>query len=386
MNFSRAIGWKGGETPKAPAGFTVTKFAEDFESARWLYVMPNGDVLVADTNAKYPLLVQAGAVVSGASKANNIKRSPNRIILLRDSDKDGKVDLRTTFLEGLNQHLGMLATDTYFYVANTDALLRYPYSPGDTQITGKPEKIMDLPTTAINLHWGKNIMASPDNSKIYIAVGSATNIGEAGMDKEVLRGNILEINPDGSGLRVFASGLRNPMGMDWSPQTSELYTVVVERDFLGDELVPDYLTSVKENGFYGWPYSYFGKHLDPRVQETKPELLDKVIVPDVGMGAHTTCMGLTFYSGKSFPQHYRNGAFVTQHGSYNRQKLAGFKVVFVPFENGKPAAPEDFLTNFIVDPDKDEVRGRPLGIAEMPDGSLLVSDDKMNIIWRVSAN
>ncbi|HEX8268417.1 MAG TPA: sorbosone dehydrogenase family protein [Flavobacterium sp.] len=386
MNFSRVVGWKDGETPKAPDGFIVTKYADNFESPRWLYVLPNGDVLVADTNAKYPIAVQAGAVISGASKANNIKRSPNKIILLRDTNKDGTPDLRETFLDGLNQHLGMLVIGNWFYVANTDAVLRYPYTSGQTKITGDPEKIVDLPTTAINLHWGKNLLANADNSKIYISVGSATNIGEAGMDKEVLRASILEINPDGSGLRVYASGLRNPMGMDWAPGTKTLWTTVVERDFLGDELVPDYITSVKENGFYGWPYSYFGQNLDPRFEETKPDLIDKVIVPDINMGAHTTCMGLTFYNGTAFPQQYRNGVFVTQHGSYNREKLAGFKVVFVPFANGKPSGePQDFLTNFMVDPNKDEVRGRPLGIAELQDGSLLVTDDKMKIIWRVAA-
>lgn len=386
INFSRAIGWKG-KMPKAPAGFTVSQFADGFESARWIYVMPNGDVLVADTNAKYPVWVQAGAAISGAAKANNMKRNPNKIILLRDSNKDGKYDVRETFLEeGLNQHLGMLVLGKYFYVANTNALMRYPYEPGQTKITQNGEKILDLPISGINMHWGKNLLANEDGSKIYISVGSATNIADQGMDDELLRANILEVNPDGTGLRVYASGLRNPMGMDWAPGTNTLYTVVVERDLLGDELVPDYFTSVKENGFYGWPYAYFGQNIDKRVDEPHNDLVAKSIVPDVAMGAHTTCMGLTFYTGNAFPAKYRNGAFITQHGSWNRKQLAGFKVVYVPFTNGKPSgAPEDFLTGFIVEEGKDEVHGRPLGIAMMNDGSLLVTDDKANVVWRVAA-
>jgi glucose/arabinose dehydrogenase len=385
INFSNAIGWEG-KTPVAPPGFKVTKYADDFQSPRWLYVLPNGDLLVAETNAKYPIAVQAGAVISGAAKANNIKRSPNKITLLRDSNKDGVAELRTTFLEdGLNQHLGMLVIGKWFYVANTDALVRYPYEAGQTSISGKPEKILELPTTGINLHWGKNIIANADESKIYIAVGSASNIANQGIEKELLRANILEINPDGSAMRVYASGLRNPMGMDWAPETKTLYTVVVERDFLGDELVPDYFTSVKENGFYGWPWVYFGTHIDDRVKEPPHEIIEKSLTPDVDMGAHTTCMGLSFYDADAFPEKYRKGAFITQHGSYNRKELAGFKVVYVPFQNGKPSGPpEDFLTGFIVDPNKDEVYGRPLGIILMADGSLMVSDDKSNVLWRIS--
>lgn len=389
INFAKVVGWKDGRLPTVPAGFTITKYADNLESPRWMYVLPNGDVLVAETNAKYPVLLQAGAVVSGAAKANNITRCPNRITLFRDTNKDGLPDMRETFLDeerGLNQHLGMLVIGNWFYVANTDALLRYPYQPGQTKLTGKGEKILDLPISGINMHWGKNLIASPDNSKIYIAVGSATNIADQGMDKELLRANILEINPDGSGMRVYASGLRNPMGMGWAPGTKTLYTVVVERDFLGDELVPDYFTSVKENGFYGWPWTYFGQNIDDRVKEPQPDLVKKAIVPDVNMGAHTTNMGLSFYTGKTFPEKYHNGAFITQHGSYNREELAGYKVVYVPFRNGKPSGPpEDFITGFIVEKGKDEVYGRPLGITMMNDGSLLVSDDKTNIVWRITA-
>ncbi|HEX9981125.1 MAG TPA: sorbosone dehydrogenase family protein [Flavobacterium sp.] len=388
INFAKVIGWENGRKPTAPEGFTVTRYADGFDSPRWMYVLPNGDVLVAETNAKYPVLVQAGAVVSGAAKANNISRSPNKITLLRDADKDGKAEVRETFLDDqLNQHLGMLVIGKWLYVANTDALFRFPYKQGETKISGKGKKIVDLTTSSINMHWGKNIIANGDNSKIYISVGSATNIADKGMDEEIMRANILEVNPDGSGMRIFASGLRNPMGMDWAPGTKTLWTVVVERDFLGDELVPDYFTSVKESGFYGWPWSYFGQHIDKRVDNAKPEMVKSAIVPDVNMGAHTTCMGLKFYTGSSFPSKYRNGAFITQHGSYNRKKLAGYKVVFIPFKDGKPAGePEDFLTGFVVDPDKDEVYGRPLGIVMMNDGSLLVSDDKTNTIWRISAN
>jgi glucose/arabinose dehydrogenase len=388
INFAKVIGWVDNKAPVAPAGFKVARYADGFESPRWMYVLANGDVLVAETNAKYPVLVQAGMVVSGGAKANNIQRCPNKITLLRDTNKDGVPDVREPFLsedDGLNQHLGMAVIGNWFYVANTDALMRYPFDASKTKITGKGEKILDLPISGINMHWGKNLLVSPDNSKLYIAVGSATNIADQGMDKELLRANILEVNPDGTGMRVYASGLRNPMGMGWAPGTKTLYTVVVERDFLGDELVPDYFTSVKENGFYGWPWAYFGQNIDERVEEPKPDMLSKTIIPDVNMGAHTTNMGLAFYTGTAFPEKYRNGAFITQHGSYNRKELAGYKVVYVPFKDGKPSGkPQDFLTGFIVEKGKDEVYGRPLGIVAMNDGSLLVSDDKTNTIWRVS--
>lgn len=387
-NYSKVLGWKNGRTPTAPPGFTVEKYANGFKNPRWMYVTPNGDVLVAQSNSNYSLLKRIGATLIGAGKSNNLKHSADVITLLRDSNKDGIVDFRETFLkEGLNQPFGMLVIGNWFYVANTNALLRYPYQPGQNKITGKGQKIVDLPAGKHNRHWTRNIIANADNSKIYISVGSGSNIAENGIEYEILKADILEVNPDGSGLRVYASGLRNPVGMDWAPETKTLWTVVNERDGLGENLVPDYLTSVKENGFYGWPYVYFGQHEDIRVKEKDPELVKKTIIPDMAMGSHTASLGLAFYTGKSFPEKYKNGAFIAQHGSWNRKILSGYKVVFVPFKNGKPSGKyEDFLTGFMVDPNKDKVYGRPTGVIVMPDGSLLLTDDKTNTIWRVSVS
>jgi len=324
----------------------------------------------------------------GASKSKSFKKSADVITLLRDTDKDGTPNVRETFLDReLNQPFGMLIMDNWFYVANTDALLRFPYDTGQLKITGPAERIIDLPAGKANRHWTRNIIANSDSSKIYIAVGSGSNIAEKGLEKEVLKANILEINPDGTGLRVFASGLRNPVGMDLQPATGALWTAVNERDGLGNNLVPDYLAKVKENGFYGWPYVYYGQNEDPRVKYVKPEKVEETLLPDVNLGPHTASLGLLFYKGESFPEQYRHGAFVAQHGSWNRNRLSGYKVVYVPFANGKPSgAPEDFLTGFVVDPEKDEVYGRPVGVVDLPDGSLLVTDDITNTIWRVSAD
>ena len=385
-NFSKVIGWKNGETPIAPPGFIVTKYAEDFKNPRWMYVTPNGDILVAQSNSNYSFIKQIGATLKGVWRSNNLKHSANIITLLRDSNKDGIPDLRETFLtEGLNQPFGMLVIGNWFYVANTNAILRYPYKVGQTKITGKGEKIVDLPAGKHNRHWSRNIIANSDNSKIYIAVGSGSNIAENGIANEFLRANILEVNPDGSDLRVFAAGLRNPVGMDWEPKTKTLWTVVNERDGLGDNLVPDYLTSVKENAFYGWPYAYFGQHEDVRVKEMKPELVKKTIVPDFALGAHTASLGLAFYTGTTFPEKYRNGAFIAQHGSWNREKISGYRMIFVPFKNGKPSGKsEEFLTGFIINPEKDIVHGRPVGVIVTPEGDLLLTDDKTNTIWRIT--
>jgi glucose/arabinose dehydrogenase len=385
-NLSKVIGWDGGHTPVAPDGFTVEKYAEGFDNPRWLYVAPNGDVLVAESNTNLNLIEQVGGAIIGAGQSNTLRRSADRITILRDADKDGIPELKDTLLTGLNQPFGMLIIGNWLYVANTDALVRFPYKSGQTKITAKAEKIVDLPANDKNQHWTRNILANADNSKIYIAVGSGSNVAEGGIEKELLRANILEVNPDGSDLKVYASGLRNPVGMGWAPGTKTLWTVVNERDELGDELVPDYLTSVRKGGFYGWPYCYFGQHMDPRVKETQPELVKKTIVPDVNVGAHTASLGLAFYNGTAFPKKYQGGVFITQHGSWNRSVLSGYKVVFVPFSKGKPSGkPEDFLTGFIVDLAKSEVRGRPVGITVLPDGSLLVTDDVTNTIWRVRA-
>ncbi|MBF6608521.1 MAG: sorbosone dehydrogenase family protein [Flavobacterium sp.] len=385
-NYCKVIGWESGRTPKAPPGFTVTKYADGFENPRWMYVTPNGDVLVAQSNSNYPLWKKIGAWIIGASKSKSFKDSADRITLLRDTNGDGTPDQRTVFLDKeLDQPFGMLVLDDWFYVANTNGLLRFPYRPGQLQITGAAEKVADLPAGKINQHWTRNIIANPDGTKIYVAVGSGSNYGEKGPDPEFMKASILEVNPDGSALKVFAAGLRNPVGMDWNPVSGELWTAVNERDGLGNDLVPDYMTSVRKNGFYGWPYVYFGQNKDPRVDWTPLAQIEKTLIPDVDLGSHTASLGLTFYTSESFPEKYRNGAFVVQHGSWNRQVLSGYKVVFVPFANGRPAGePEDFLTGFIVDLQNDEVYGRPVGAALLPDGSMLITDDVTNTIWRVS--
>ena len=365
-NSSKVIGWPEGKTPKAPEGFTVTKFADGFENPRWTYIAPNNDIFVVESGTR---------------------TSKNQIIILRDKDKDGKFETREVFLKNLNRPFGMLVLNNFFYVANTDGLYRYPYANAPLTLESQGTKILDLPAGGYNNHWTRNIITNPEGTKIYISVGSGSNVGENGMDKEVRRAAILEINPDGSGEKIYADGIRNPVGMDWNPINKELWTAVNERDDLGDDLVPDYITSVKRGGFYGWPYSYFGNILDPRMKGERKDLAAKAIVPDVSVGAHTASLGFTFYTKNAFPAKYRNGAFVGQHGSWNRAKIAGYKVIFVPFVNGKPSGkPEDFLTGFVANEEKAEVYGRPVAVTVMHDGSLLVNDDSGNTIWKVTAN
>jgi glucose/arabinose dehydrogenase len=384
-NFCSVIGWKDAK-PKAPQGFEVDIYSDGFENPRWTYVTPNGDILVAESNSNHNFVEQVGATMIGAAKSNNLKHSADRITLLRDTDNDGKPEEKHVFLENLNQPFGMLVIGKWLYIANTNAVIRYPYSTGQIKITASPEKIIDLPAGEHNRHWTRNIITNSDSSKIYIAVGSGSNVAEYGIDNELLRANILEMNLDGSDLKVYASGLRNPVGMGWAPGTKTLWTAVNERDELGDDLVPDYLTSVQPGGFYGWPYSYYGQHEDPRVKELKPDLVKKAIVPDFSLGPHTASLGLAFYTAKSFPKKYHNGVFIAQHGSWNRSTLSGYKVVFIPFKNGEPAGQaEDFLSGFISDLKKNEVHGRPVGVTILKDGSMLVTDDVTNIIWRVSA-
>ncbi|WP_026628402.1 PQQ-dependent sugar dehydrogenase [Dyadobacter alkalitolerans] len=362
-NRPEEAGWPDGKMPTAPSGFTVSKYADKLKSPRWTYVAPNGDVFVAESNTK---------------------KSADRITILRDVNNDGKPEIKEIFMENLKQPLGMLVLKNYFYVANTNGVFRYPYKGGETKITAKGEKILDLPAGGYNNHWTRNLLANADGSKIYVSVGSASNVADHGMDEEKRRANILEINPDGSGERIYASGLRNPVGMDWAPGSNVLWTAVNERDKLGDELVPDYVTSVKEGGFYGWPYAYFGKNEDPRRKGERPDLVAKTLVPDVPLGSHTASLGLAFYDKTQFPAKYQNGAFIGQHGSWNSSKLTGYKVVFIPFKDGKPAGkPEDFLAGFIESEKK--VYGRPVGVTVMEDGSMLVNDDSAGTIWRVSA-
>ncbi|MDN4014960.1 sorbosone dehydrogenase family protein [Chryseobacterium gambrini] len=383
--FSNVLGWAKGKMPVAPEGFTVARFAENIKSPRNMIQAENGDVFVVLSNSERTVSEKIKNDISGKSDAEVGGKSANRIILYRDANKDGIPESSSVFLANLNQPYGMLIIKDQFYVANTDGLWVYPYKLGDTKITKPGKKIVNLPAGGYNNHWTRNLIANKDQSKIYISVGSGSNVGENGMDKEVRRANILEVNPDGSGENIYAAGLRNPVGMSWNPVTGELWTVVNERDELGDDLVPDYLTSVKQNAFYGWPYSYFGKNEDPRRKGERSDLVQKTIVPDVSLGSHTASLGLTFYTGSQFPEKYKNGAFIGQHGSWNRSSLVGYQVAFVPFANGKPAASyQPFLTGFIADEAKGDVYGRPVGVLQIADGSLLVADDVGGIVWRVS--
>ena len=385
-NYCKVIGWPDGKTPVAPAGFKVNLFAQGLDNPRNIYVLPNGDILVSQANTEITGIKKLGANIIGASASQDLNKSANNLVLLRDKDGDGKADVKTVFLAGLNQPYGMLMLNNWFYVANTDGLWRYPYQTGETSITAAGQKILSLPAGGYNNHWTRNLRANSAGTKIYISVGSGTNDAEHGLEVENRRADVLEINPDGTGERVFASGLRNPAGIDFQPQSNELWASVNERDDLGDHLVPDYLTSVKEGGFYGWPYAYFGNHEDPDHIGQRPDLVKKSIVPDVSLGSHTASLGLAFYNGSSFPKTYYGGAFIGQHGSWNSSKLVGYKVVYVPFSNGKPSGkPEDFLTGFIADSAKQHVYGRPVGIAVAPKGALLVADDSGNKIWRITA-
>lgn len=379
----KVIGWPDGKTPKAPDGFAVTLYADKFDSPRWLYVLPNGDVLVAEART-LPKPDAKPEQKEGMKKSKTVTgTSANRITLLRDADKDGKPEVREALLADLNQPFGMALVGDHLYVANTDGVVRFPYKVGDTKITAKGTPVLHLPIGGYNNHWTRNLLASADGTKLYISVGSASNVAENGMKEEVLRANILEVNPDGTGLRVFASGLRNPVGMAWEPRTKALWTAVNERDELGDELVPDYITSVKDGAFYGWPYSYFGKNEDPRRKGERPDLVAKAVAPDLALGAHTASLGLCFYTATAFPERYRGGAFVGQRGSWNRSQFAGYRVAFAPFADGKPAGgTEDFLTGFVAN--ADEVYGRPVCVCVAPDGALLVTDDVTDRIWRVA--
>lgn len=388
VEIAPATGWPNGAEPMAAPGTEVTAFADDLAHPRWLHVLPNGDVLVAETAAppqpddmkgikgwfmKY-FLKKAGAGVPSA----------NRITLLRDTDEDGVADQRSTFLEGLHSPFGMALIGNDFYVANTDALLRFPYSPGQTRIDVPGTKLTDLPAGPINRHWTKGLIASPDGSKLYVAIGSNSDHGEKGLDKEAGRAAIWEIEAASGEHRIFASGMRNPVGMAWAPDSGELWTAVNERDMLGSDLVPDYMTSVREGGFYGWPYSYFGQNLDPRLEPQRPELTAQAIVPDYALGPHTASLGLAASDGNALPERFQTGMFVGQHGSWNRKPPSGYKVIFVPFRNGRPAGePLDALTGFLSEDGK--ALGRPVGVALDQRGGLLVADDVDNTIWRLGS-
>ncbi len=387
VNHSIVLGWPEGRTPIAPDGFEVSLYAAGLDYPRWMYVLPNGDVLVAEARSEpTPGQDESSPDTIGMRQSRALGRSANRITLLRDADGDGRPEVRETFLSGLHQPFGMALQGDRFYVGNTDAVLVFPYRDGQRRIEATGEKILDLPAGGYNNHWTRNVAVGPGGRKLYVTVGSASNVGEFGMDEEERRAAILEIDPDGREERIFASGLRNPVGLDWEPETGIMWTAVNERDELGDELVPDYLTSVREGGFYGWPYAYFGQTEDPRLAGQRPDLVARSIAPEVPLSSHTASLGLAFYRSSTFPERYRNGAFIGQHGSWNRAELSGYKVVFVPFRNGRPSGPpEDFLTGFIADVARSEVHGRPCGVTVLPDGSLLVADDAGDVIWRVSA-
>jgi glucose/arabinose dehydrogenase len=387
VHIAEAKGWPAGVTPKAGDGLAVNAFASGLEHPRWLYVLPNGDVLVAETNA--PPRPEEGKGIKGMIFKSAQKYagagvpSPNRITLLRDTDGDGVAETKTVFLKGLTSPFGMTLIGNDLYVANTDAVMRFPYTEGQTEITEAGTKVADLPAGPLNHHWTKNLIASKDGKSLYVTVGSNSNVGENGLDKEKDRAAILQVDLDSRKVRVFASGLRNPNGMAFEPQSGELWTVVNERDELGGDLVPDYLTSVKDGGFYGWPFSYYGQHVDPRLPPNQ-DLVAKAIVPDYALGNHTASLGLTFAEGTSLPEKFRNGAFIGQHGSWNRSPRSGYKVIFVPFADGRPnGKPADVLTGFVND-DKGEAYGRPVGVVIDRAGALLAADDVGNVIWRVT--
>ena len=388
VNIAPAKGWNVGDIPVAALGTCVAAFAVGLEHPRWLYVLPNGDVLVAESNAPAKAQSAKGirAWVMGLvmKMAGAGVASPNRITLLRDTNGDGVADFQSVFLDGLNSPFGMTLVDNELYVANTDAVLRFPYSTGDTQIKTAGRKLLDLPAGPINHHWTKNIIASPDASKLYVTVGSNSNVAENGMEAEFERAAIWEIDIKTGQHHIFASGLRNPNGLAWEPVTGALWTVVNERDELGSDLVPDYMTSVRKDGFYGWPYSYYGQHVDQRVQPQQPALVAKAILPDYALGAHTASLGLTFSDGVKLPVNLSKGMFIGQHGSWNRRPHSGYKVIFVPFENGKPnGRPIDVLTGFLSEDNK--AKGRPVGVVIDKEGALLVADDVGNVVWRVTA-
>ncbi|MBX8625941.1 sorbosone dehydrogenase family protein [Pseudomonas glycinae] len=388
VNIAPAIGWPAGAKPTAAAGTQVAAFAENLDHPRWLYVLPNGDVLVAETNA--PPKPDDSKGIRGwvmkkvMGRAGAGVPSPNRITLLRDADHDGVAEIRTVFLQNLNSPFGMTLVGNDLYVADTDRLLRFNYEPGATEIKSQPIKVVDLPGGTLNHHWTKNVIASKDGRKLYVTVGSNSNVGENGLDQEEGRAAIWEVDRATGNHRIFASGIRNPNGLAWEPQSGALWTAVNERDEIGSDLVPDYITSVKDGAFYGWPFSYYGQHVDVRVEPQRPDMVAKAIAPDYAVGPHTASLGLTFAEGNRLPAQFKEGAFIGQHGSWNRKPHSGYKVIFVPFAAGKPSGtPVDVLTGFL---DKDEnALGRPVGVVIDQQGGLLVADDVGNKVWRVSA-
>lgn len=390
INIASASSWAANTRPTAAPGLQVNAFARGLSHPRWLYVLPNGDVLVAETNA--PKRPQDGTGLRGwvqhkiMSRAGATVKSPNKIVLLRDTTGDGVADQRHVFLSGLNSPFGMALVGNTLYIADTDALLAFHYTAGTTQITSEPRKIVDLPAGPINHHWTKNVIASPDGKLLYVTVGSNSNVGENGMAVERGRAAIWQVDPATGRHAIYASGLRNPNGMAWVPGADghqHLWTVVNERDEIGGDLVPDYMTAVKQGAFYGWPYSYYGQHIDKRAPGSAPALVAKAIPPDYALGAHTASLGLAYSPADALGGPFASGMFVGQHGSWNRKPRSGYKVIHVPFRDGQPSGqPNDVLTGFLSKDGK--ARGRPVGVAFDRSGNLLVADDVGNAIWRVS--
>jgi glucose/arabinose dehydrogenase len=389
VNVAKAIGWPTNGKPRAAEGLAVGAFACNLDHPRWLYVLPNGDVLVAETNAP-PKPDDTGGIKGWFTslfmeRAGAGTASANRITLLRDTDGDGVADVTTPFIQGLNSSFGMALIGDRFYVANTDGIVRFDYQDGATELKGPMTRVADLPGGPINHHWTKNIIASPDGKRLFATIGSNSNAGENGIENERDRAAILEIDLATGALRLYASGLRNPVGLAWDKQSGKLWTVVNERDELGNDLVPDYLTSVTAGAFYGWPYSYWGQHIDARVEPQNPDLVAKAIKPDYSLGNHVAPLGLALSEGALLPERFRSGAFIGQHGSWNREPRAGYNVVFVQFADGMPVGkPIEVLSGFV---NKDgEAMGRPVGIAFDKTGALLVADDVGNCVWRVTPN
>jgi glucose/arabinose dehydrogenase len=382
-----AVGWKQGEKPVAANGGQVTAFATGLQHPRWLYELPNGDILVAESDAPPKPDDKQGGVRAWVQslfmkKAGSKTPSANRITLLRDGNGDGIAETKSVFLENLTSPFGMALVGDQLFIANADAIVRVPYVTGETRSAARPVKVTDLPADR-NHHWTKSLVASPDGSKLYVGVGSNSNVGENGMAEEERRAAVLEIDARSGATQVFASGLRNPVGIDWNPITKELWVAVNERDEIGDDLVPDYMTSVKRDGFYGWPYSYFGQHVDKRIEPPRPDLVAKAIKPDYALGSHSASLGFTFVKDGRMGQAYSGGAFVGQHGSWNRERPVGYRVIFVPFAEGKPSGmPRPILTGFLNE--KGEARGRPVGVLVDQRDGLLVADDVGNAIWRVT--
>jgi glucose/arabinose dehydrogenase len=390
IKVAAAIHWPAGAKPVAAPGLRVAAFASGLDHPRWLAVLPNGDVLVAETNA--PKRPKDGRGIKGfffklfQKKAGGAVPSANRITLLRDSDGDGVAETRSVLLAGLNAPFGMDLAGGILYVADTDAVLAFPYRDGDTTIAAAPRRLLDLPAGEIDHHWTKNVIVSPDGTRMFVAIGSNSNVGENGIPAEENRAQIWLIDPATGTHRPFATGLRNPVGLAFEPMTGALWTAVNERDELGSDLVPDYMTSVADGGFYGWPFSYYGQHVDSRIKpaDRRPDLVARAIVPDYALGPHTASLGLAFASGARLGPAYANGAFVGQHGSWNRKPVSGYKVIFVPFAGGRPSGPAvDVLTGFLTADGK--AMGRPVGVAIDKAGALLVADDVGNTVWRVTA-